>query len=45
MIDPAIVLLYVLACLLLAVIPGPPVLVVIANSLAGGIWLALQKRA
>lgn len=36
MIDPVIVLPYVLACLLFAVIPGPSVSVVIANSLAGG---------
>lgn len=36
MIDPAILLPYVLACLLFAVIPGPSVSVVIANSLAGG---------
>lgn len=36
MIDPAIVLPYVLACLLFAVIPGPSVSIVIANSLAGG---------
>lgn len=36
MIDPAIVLPYMLACLLFAVIPGPSVSVVIANSLAGG---------
>lgn len=36
MIDPAIVLPYVLACLLFSIIPGPSVSVVIANSLAGG---------
>lgn len=36
MIDAAIVLPYVLACLLFAVIPGPSVSIVIANSLAGG---------
>ena len=36
MIEAAIVLPYVLACLLFAVIPGPSVSIVIANSLAGG---------
>ena len=36
MIDPAIILPYVLACLLFSAIPGPGVSVVIANSLAGG---------
>ena len=36
MIDPVIILPYMLACLLFAVIPGPSVSVVIANSLAGG---------
>lgn len=36
MIDTAIILPYVLACLLFAVIPGPSVSIVIANSLAGG---------
>lgn len=36
MIDPAIVLPYMLACLVFAVIPGPSVSLVIANSLAGG---------
>ena len=36
MIDAAIILPYVLACLLFAVIPGPSVSIVIANSLAGG---------
>ncbi|WP_240233389.1 LysE family translocator [Devosia lacusdianchii] len=36
MIDPAIILPYVLACLLFSIIPGPSVSVVIANSLAGG---------
>lgn len=36
MIDPAIVLPYVLACLLFAVIPGPSVSIVVANSLAAG---------
>lgn len=36
MIEPAIILPYVLACVLFAVIPGPSVSVVIANSLAGG---------
>lgn len=36
MIDPAIILPYVLACVLFSIIPGPSVSVVIANSLAGG---------
>lgn len=36
MIEPAIILPYMLACLLFAVIPGPSVSVVIANALAGG---------
>ncbi|KRA99405.1 transporter [Devosia sp. Root685] len=36
MIDPAIILPYVLACLLFSIIPGPSVSIVIANSLAGG---------
>ncbi len=36
MIDPVIILPYVLACLLFAAIPGPSVSIVIANSLAGG---------
>jgi threonine/homoserine/homoserine lactone efflux protein len=36
MIDPVIVLPYLLACMLFSVIPGPSVSVVIANSLAGG---------
>ena len=36
MIDPVIILPYVLACLLFSAIPGPGVSVVIANSLAGG---------
>ena len=36
MIEAAIILPYVLACLLFAVIPGPSVSIVIANSLAGG---------
>jgi threonine/homoserine/homoserine lactone efflux protein len=36
MIDPVVILPYMLACLLFAVIPGPSVSVVIANSLAGG---------
>ncbi|MET3896178.1 homoserine/homoserine lactone efflux protein [Devosia sp. UYZn731] len=36
MIDPHILLPYILACVLFAVIPGPSVSVVIANSLAGG---------
>lgn len=36
MIDPAILLPYVLACLLFSGVPGPSVTVVIANSLSGG---------
>ena len=36
MINTAILLPYVLACILFAVIPGPSVSLVIANSLAGG---------
>ena len=36
MIDPVIILPYLLACVLFSVIPGPSVSVVIANSLAGG---------
>jgi homoserine/homoserine lactone efflux protein len=36
MIDVAIILPYMLACLLFAIIPGPSVSIVIANSLAGG---------
>ena len=36
MIDPVILLPYILACVLFSVIPGPSVSVVIANSLAGG---------
>ena len=36
MIEPAILLPYVLACMLFAIIPGPSVSVIIANSLAGG---------
>ena len=36
MIDPAILLPYILACVLFSVVPGPSVSVVIANSLAGG---------
>ena len=36
MIDAAILLPYLLACLIFTVIPGPSVSVVIANSLAGG---------
>ena len=36
MIDPVIILPYLLACVLFFVIPGPSVSVVIANSLAGG---------
>ncbi len=36
MIDPAILLPYLTACLLLAVVPGPTVTVIIANSLARG---------
>lgn len=36
MIDPAILLPYILACLLFAVVPGPSVTVLVANSLARG---------
>ncbi len=36
MIDPAILLPYLLACLIFSIVPGPSVSVVIANSLAGG---------
>lgn len=36
MIDPAILLPYILACVLFSVVPGPSVTVVVANSLAGG---------
>jgi len=36
MIDPAILLPYLLACLLFSIVPGPSVSVVVANSLAGG---------
>ncbi len=36
MIDPAILLPYIAACLLFAVVPGPSVTVVVANSLARG---------
>jgi len=36
MIDPVILLPYVLACLLFAIVPGPSVTVVVANSLARG---------
>ncbi|MGB3336167.1 MAG: LysE family translocator [Devosia sp.] len=36
MIEASIILPYLLACLLFAVIPGPSVSIVIANSLAGG---------
>lgn len=36
MIDPVILLPYLLACLLFAAIPGPSVSIVVANSLAGG---------
>ena len=36
MIDPAILLPYILACVLFSVVPGPSVSVVVANALAGG---------
>lgn len=36
MIDPVILVPYVVACLLFSIIPGPSVAVVVANSLAGG---------
>jgi homoserine/homoserine lactone efflux protein len=45
MIDPAILLPYVLACLIFSIIPGPSVTVVVANSLArgtaAGLWTIL----
>jgi homoserine/homoserine lactone efflux protein len=36
MIDPAILLPYILACLLFAIVPGPSVTMLVANSLARG---------
>ena len=36
MIDPAILLPYIAACILFSVVPGPSVTIVVANSLAGG---------
>ena len=36
MVDVAILLPYVLACLLFSIVPGPSVTVVVANALAGG---------
>ena len=36
MIDPAILLPYIVACFLFSIVPGPSVTVVVANSLAGG---------
>lgn len=36
MIDPAILLPYIVACLLLSIVPGPTVTVIIANALARG---------
>jgi threonine/homoserine/homoserine lactone efflux protein len=36
MIDPSILLPYILACVLFSIVPGPSVTVVVANSLAGG---------
>ena len=36
MIDPAILIPYLSACLLLAIVPGPTVTVIVANSLARG---------
>lgn len=36
MVDPAILLPYVLACLLFSIVPGPSVTVVVANSLSAG---------
>lgn len=45
MIDPAIVIPYVLACVIFAIVPGPSVTVVVANSLArgtsAGLWTIL----
>ena len=36
MVDPSILVPYLTACLLLAVVPGPTVTVIVANSLARG---------
>ncbi len=36
MIEPAILLPYILACMLFSIVPGPSVSIVVANSLAGG---------
>jgi threonine/homoserine/homoserine lactone efflux protein len=36
MLDPAILLPYMAACLLFSIVPGPSVTIVVANSLAGG---------
>jgi homoserine/homoserine lactone efflux protein len=36
MIDPAILLPYIAACLLFSIVPGPSVTIVVANSLVGG---------
>jgi len=36
MIDPAILLPYLAACFLFAIVPGPSVTMIVANSLAGG---------
>ncbi len=36
MIEPAILLPYILACILFSIVPGPSVSIVVANSLAGG---------
>ncbi len=37
MIDPALLVPYVLACLLFSLVPGPSVTIVVANSLSGGL--------
>ena len=43
MIDPAILLPYLLACFLFSTVPGPSVTVVVANSLAGGTRAGLLR--
>lgn len=45
MIDPAILLPYLGACLLLAIVPGPTVTVIVANSLARGTGAGLAVIA
>lgn len=41
MVDVAVLLPYVLACLLFSIVPGPSVTLVVANSLAGGVRAGL----